>query len=98
MAFGPARAYWQSFKTRLPRRVPISVLTKITLEEKPTDNGTFLVPKFTRERELTIDDARPIIESRTAMTGEWTEQLATDDRAPVTEAAPDGPFADESPF
>lgn len=97
MGYGPARDYWQSFKTRLPKRPPLSVVTRISLETKETPNGDFLVPKFTRAEELAIETARPIIDSTKSVTAEWREQVASDDRPHVT---PDATVEahDEEPF
>ena len=92
MSFGPARAYWESFKTRLPKRPPIAFVTSITLEEKETDNGTFLVPVFRRVDDIDRAGAAPILEARELRKLEWQHAVATDERPAVDDVPADGPF------
>lgn len=95
MALAKARSYWTSFQTRLPKRPPIAFVTSITLEEKETENGTFLVPAFRRATELTRHDATPVLEARDARSLEWRHAVATDERPMVADAPADGPFDEE---
>lgn len=78
MSVSPARAYWGSFEERLPKRPPMSVVTHVELEEKPTDNGTFLVPRFSRMGVLPFEQAQPLIAERDRRIAEWQEQVAAD--------------------
>lgn len=98
LAFGPARSYWDSFRTRLPKRPPIAFVTHITLEERETDNGTFLVPTFTRDGALELDEAQPIIDVRSSSTTEWKSAIETDDRPLVTNVDAGETSHDEEPF
>lgn len=95
LAMAPARAYWESFNARLPKRPPIAYLTRITLAEKPTDNGTFLVPVFTREREFSRAAVQPIIAERDRRIEEWKQSVA-DDVATATATQHADPFSDEA--
>jgi len=78
LAYRPTQAYWDSFSARLPHRPPIAFVSHVELEAVGTDNGVFLVPKFSRVRELSIDEARPLIEERDRRIAEWTATVAED--------------------
>lgn len=102
LSVAPARAYWGSFEERLPRRPPMSVVTHVELEGKETDNGTFLVPRFSRRGVLPFEEARPLIAERDRRIAEWQEELAADvaaaERQGDEQARPSGePFDDGAP-
>ena len=70
-----------------------------------TDNGTFLVPRFSVAGEIARAEATPLIAMRDEKVAEWVEQIATeaaegagrDDTAPVAAQA-DAGYPDEEPF
>jgi hypothetical protein len=96
MGFGPARAYWESFKTRLPKRPAVAFVTQITLEEKDTDNGVFLVPVFRRVDSIPRANATAILEARAQRKTEWQQAVATDERPAVDDVATSTGSADGS--
>lgn len=101
MSVSPARAYWGSFEERLPKRPPMSVVTHVELEEKLTDNGTFLVPRFSRQGVLPFEQAKPLIAERDRRIAEWQEQVAADvvdvERQGDEQAKAEGdPFSDKA--
>lgn len=102
MGFGPARRFWESFSARLPKRPPIAYVSRVTLEPEQTPNGVFLRPKFERVNELTVEQARPLIEERNARIGEWKDVIASspivDDDLSTVEQSAGYPAADEEPF
>lgn len=104
MALAPARSYWDSFFTRLPKRPPIAYVSRCVLEPVDTDNGKFLVPRFERVTELGRREAQPLIDERAARTADWTADVADDAVAGVHHAESTdtefdtGPFEDEEPF
>lgn len=81
MAESAARAYWDSFKTRLPARPAIAFMSRCTLEEVDTSNGVFLVPRFERVHELRRAEAQPLIAVRDEMVKAWQEDIADAVRA-----------------
>lgn len=98
LGVGPTKAFWRSFQDRLPKRPPIAFLSHVTLEEQSTDNGTFLVPRYSRVRELAFDEARPIIDERDKRIAEWKERLVADVAEGNVERAPDAGTAGSDPF
>lgn len=93
MAIAPAQAYWDSFSARMPRRPPLAFVSHVELEPTKTDNGTFLVPKFSRVREVSREEAQPLIDERDRRIAEWTATVAEDvatgatrDEAPTADA------------
>lgn len=78
LAVKPARQFWDSFFTRVPKRVPLAYVSKATLEPTPTANGQFLVPRFERLRELTRAQAQPLIEERDARLADFRADIADD--------------------
>lgn len=103
MAVSPARQYWESFNARLPKRPPIAYLTHIELTEKQTDNGTFLVPVFSRVREYSRAEMQPVIAERDRRIEEWrasvAENVQTGGAAQAEQDAPSRePGPDEEPF
>lgn len=78
LAVAPTKGFWRSFADRMPRRPAIAFLSHVKLEETETDNGTFLVPRFSRIRELAFAEAKPIIDERDRRIAEWQEHLASD--------------------
>lgn len=92
LALGPARRFWESFKTRLPKRPPIAYLTHIALQDEVTDNGTFLVPTFRRQLELDRAGAQPILEARDQRQLEWRHAVSADERPVAPEPDGAGPF------
>ncbi len=93
MAIAPAQAYWDSFSARMPRRPPIAYQSHIDLEAVGTDNGTFLVPKFSRVKEYTRSEVQPLIDERDRRIAEWTATVAED---VATGATRDEPSASPS--
>lgn len=94
LSVAPARAYWNSFEERLPKRPPMAYVTHVELTETETDNGTFLVPRFSRGAELPYTEAEPLIAERDRRIAEWQEDLARD----VTEGRVEGPGDKGDPF
>jgi hypothetical protein len=80
-AIKPFRRYLSSFKAKIPKRPPYSVLTRITLVETKGDMGTFYVPEFSRVRELTPADVAPLLASQRSAIDAW---LSWVDRSVVT--------------
>lgn len=78
MGLAPADNYWATFEARLPKRPPIAYVSKVTLEPEQTPNGVFLRPRFERVKELTVSQARPLIEERERRMGEWQEIVAAE--------------------
>lgn len=78
LALSPARAYWESFTTRVPKRPPIAYLSRMTLEAQPSDYGDFLVPRFERVEEMTRGEAQPLIDERDARIKDWHADIADD--------------------
>jgi hypothetical protein len=77
LAVSPTMAYWASFSTRLPPVPPIGFVTKVELDEVDCPpNGRFLVPKFRRVRELTRDEAQPLILERDRRLADWKADIA----------------------
>jgi hypothetical protein len=76
IAVAPARAYWDSFFTRLPRRPPIAYISKAVLEPVDTDNGKFLRPRFERITELARSEAQPLIAERDQRLADWKADIA----------------------
>lgn len=90
LAIAPARSYWDSFSVRLPRRPPIAYVSRITLEPVDTDNGKFLSPRFGRVRELSREEAQPLIDERNRRLEEWRRQVAEDVATAAPAAEEDG--------
>ena len=76
IAVAPARSYWDSFKTRIPRRPPMAFLSRATLEPVDTDNGKFLRPRFERVAEIARAEAQPLIEERDRRIEDWKADIA----------------------
>lgn len=106
LAVSPARAYWESFNARMPKRPPIAYLTAVKLVEKATDNGTFLVPSFERVREFSRAEVQPIIVERDRRIEEWKAAVAEDvesgagarEPEPFDDGQPGVVVGDEEPF
>jgi hypothetical protein len=64
IAFAAARAYWDSFRARLPKIPPIGFLTRMVLEPTDTKNGKFLGTVFSRVEQLNRADVQPLIDER----------------------------------
>lgn len=90
LAVSPARNYWESFNARMPKRPPIAYLTMITLEEKKTENGTFLVPRFERVKEFARAEVQPIIAERDRRIEEWKQAVADDVQTGAAATEPNG--------
>lgn len=87
----PARGYWDSFFTRLPKRPPIAFVSRVTYEEEKLDNGTFLVPRFERLAEISRAEAQPLIDERDRRLADWQADTADDVTAGVDAKEPE-PF------
>lgn len=95
MAVSRVNRYLGALNAHIPRRPPIAYVTRCELEGVQTDNGTFLVPKFSVAGEIPRALASPLIEMRREKVTEWQEQLATEvvegktrEDAATTEYAP----------
>ena len=105
MAVSRVTRYLGALNAHIPRRPPLAYVTCCELEAVDTDNGTFLVPRFSVAGEIARSEATPLIAMRDEKVAEWVEQIATeaaegagrDDTAPAAAAAA-GPFDDESEF
>jgi hypothetical protein len=75
IAVAPARAYWDSFSARLPKRPPMAFVTHVQLEPFATDNGDFLKPRFSRVAELSRADAEPLIAERQRRIDDWRSDI-----------------------
>ena len=101
MAISPAQAYWDSFSARLPRRPPIAFVSHVELEPTDTPNGVFLVPTFRRVRELSREEAQPLIDERDRRIAEWTATVAEDVATGATrepEGSPAPPAGDPGSY
>lgn len=102
IAVGPARNYWDSFTTRLPKRPPIAYVSRVTLEPAQTDFGPKLAPRFERIGEIGRREAQPLIEERDRRLADWradvAESVATAEAGEVHDTPTPGPFdsADEN--
>jgi hypothetical protein len=96
MAASAFMRYWTSFKNRMPVRPPISYITHVTLEPKPTLNGNFLVPHFSRLRGLSRAELEVFHVDSKKRTAEWRHLIETDDTLDdeATVKADAGPFDD----
>lgn len=87
IAVAPAKAYWDSFFTRLPRRPPIAYVSRAVLEPVDTDNGKFLRPRFERIADIPRAEAQPLIAERDQRLADW--------KADIAEAVVRGDVADD---
>lgn len=92
IAFGPAKAFWDSFSARLPRRPPIAFMSRVELVETDTKNGRFLAPRFTRVHELTRAQAAPLIEERDRRLEAWRKAVEADVASAGRDDDESGPF------
>jgi hypothetical protein len=76
IAFAPARAYWDSFRARLPKIPPIGFLTHMALAPTETKNGKFLAPTFTRVRQLERTAIQPLIDERDRLIDDFRRIVA----------------------
>lgn len=76
IAVAPAKAYWDSFFTRLPRRPPIAYVSQASLEPVDTDNGKFLRPRFMRVADIPRAQAEPLIAERNKRMEDWKADIA----------------------
>jgi hypothetical protein len=76
IAVAPAKSYWDSFFTRLPRRPPIAYVSKAVLEPVDTDNGKFLRPRFERLADIPRSEAQPLIAERDQRLADWKADIA----------------------
>ncbi len=76
IAVAPAKGYWDSFFTRLPRRPPIAYVSRATLEAAETPNGTFLRPRFERLDDIPRAAAQPLIVERDQRLADWKADIA----------------------
>lgn len=100
MAVSRVNKYLGALEAHVPRKVPMAYITRCDLEPIKTDNGTFLVPKFSVAGELPrVGVGEQLIALRREKVAEWQEQLAADlaegaarDSEPSADAGPfDGP-------
>lgn len=82
MAVSRVNKYLGALNAHVPRKPPLAYVTHVELEEVETDNGTFLVPRFSVSGEIPRAEATPLIELQQEKVAEWVEQL----RADLTEA------------
>lgn len=100
IAVAPAKAYWDSFFTRLPRRPPIAYVSKAVLEPVDTDNGKFLRPRFERVADIPRSEAQPLITERDQRLADWKADIAdsvvrgdvADDHAPAATGSVAGTY------
>lgn len=95
MAVSRVNRYLGALNAHIPRRPAIAYVTGVELEEVDTDNGTFLVPRFSVVGEIPRAEANPLIEMRREKVAEWQEQLATEAAEGATREGADssaGPF------
>ena len=100
LAIDPCESYWSSFNARMPPRPPLSVITHVDLEEVDCPpNGKFLSPTFRRVRNLTREEAQPLIDERKRRVAEWRSLVAEDVSSGATREAPTaaGPEPGSSP-
>lgn len=76
IAVRPARLFWDSFQTRLPRRPPMAYVSRATLEPTSTDFGDKLAPRFERVAEISRNEAQPLIEERDRRLVDWQADIA----------------------
>lgn len=76
ISVAPAKSYWDSFFTRLPRRPPIAYVSKAVLEPVDTDNGKFLRPRFERLADIPRSEAQPLIVERDQRLADWKADIA----------------------
>lgn len=75
MGVARVHSYLGALKATIPVRPPLAFVTHVELEEKPTKNGTFLVPRFTPVGDIPRSNAGKLIELQRAKLTEWVEQL-----------------------
>lgn len=78
MAVSRVNRYLGALDAHVPRKPPLAYVTHVELEEVETDNGTFLVPRFSVAGEIPRQEATPLIELQRAKLTEWVEQLSAD--------------------
>jgi hypothetical protein len=93
-----AMRYWDSFRTRIPKKHPIGFVTKVTMVPEVTDNGNKLAVHFERVKELTREQAEVFIVDAKRRKAMW-QQMIADDVVSADAQAVDGgdqgdPFAD----
>jgi hypothetical protein len=78
MAVSRVNRYLGALNAHIPRRPPLAYVTRCELEEVPTDNGVFLVPRFSVVGDIPRKEAQPLIDLRAEKVKEWQEQLDDD--------------------
>lgn len=78
IAVQPARRFWDSFSTRIPKRVPMAYVSRAVLEPTSTDFGEKLAPRFERVAELTRAEAQPLIVEREERRRDFLADTAAD--------------------
>lgn len=91
MAVSRVRRYLGALEAHIPKRPPIAYVTRCELEAVDTDNGKFLVPRFSVAGEIPRMEATPLIELRKQRVLEWQEQLSEEVAEGRTDDSP-GPF------
>lgn len=78
IAVQPAKRFWDSFFTRMPKVPPIGFVSHVTLEATDTAFGQKLAPVFHRQSELGRQEAQPLIVERDARMRDWVADTAAD--------------------
>lgn len=84
-----ANRYWDSFRTRIPKKHAIGFVTRVTMQPEVTDNGNKLAIHFERVKELTREQAEIFIVDAKRRKGMW-QQMIADDVVDVSAQASDG--------
>lgn len=78
MAVSRVSRYLGALNAHVPRKPPIAYVTYCELESTDTDNGAFLVPRFSVAGEIPRREATPLIELRREKVEEWKAQVAAE--------------------
>lgn len=99
ISFAPAKRYWDSFTTRIPKKHPVAYVTRITMEPTKTDKGTFLAARFERVKELARNEVEVFIADARRRKSLWQQMIAEDVADAAAQAGDEdhraGPFDDE---
>lgn len=76
IAYAKARAFWDSFRARVPVMPATAFLSQMHLEPVETKNGRKLAPTFTRLRQFRLAEVKPIIDRRDELIDEFKRLIA----------------------
>lgn len=92
MAVSRVERYLGALEYRIPCKPPLAYVTRCELVPEDTDNGKFLVPRFSVAGEIPRAEATPLIELRHQRVLEWQEQLNAEVAEGSAADAQPGPF------